>query len=104
MSVESMFDKQAQIIKNISNSTGGWNPTKEKQFIPTRCKIRSLSSRNAFFAAKDVIIATHRIYLPINTNITTEDKISYQDKEFKIISDINKVENQFIQLDLKVIK
>jgi len=104
MSVESMFDKQAQIIKNISNSNTGWNPTKEEQSIPTRCRVKSLSSRNAFFAAKDVIIATHRIYLPINTIITTEDKIKYQDKLFKIISDINKVENQFIQLDLKVIE
>ncbi len=49
MSVESMFDKQAQIIKNISNSTGGWNPTKEEQSIPTRCRVKNLSSRNALF-------------------------------------------------------
>lgn len=104
MSVESMFNNQAQIIKNISTSNAGWNPTKEQQAIDTRCRVRTLSSKNAFFAAKDVIIATHRIYLPINTNITSKDKIRYQEKEYKIISDINKVENQFIQLDLKVIE
>jgi SPP1 family predicted phage head-tail adaptor len=104
MSVESMFNNQAQIIKNISTSNTGWNPTKEQQVIDTRCRVRTLSSTNAFFAAQDVIIATHRIYLPINTNITSKDKIKYQEKEYKIISDINKVENQFIQLDLKVIE
>lgn len=103
MSIESMFDKEVQIIKELPDDSG-WNPTTTKEITTSRCRIRNSSSRNAFFAAKDVIIATHRIYLPIDTVINSKDKIKYQDDEYKIISDINKVGNKYIQLDLKVIE
>ncbi len=104
MSIESMLNKKAQIIK-YSEKSIGWNVENTiLETITVDCRFKILSSRNIFVGAKDMIIPTARIYLKADTLITQKDKIKYKENLYEIVSPINNAgsRDKLLQLDLRI--
>lgn len=106
MSLQNLFNKKVNIIRitKTSDGMGGWTEVKNVLHNNLACRINWKSGTKRIYFDKDSYLRDGVLYCNV-VDITTEDKVQFGAREYKIVSvDDTDELNKFLKLTLKLIE
>jgi len=105
MSLKSMFNTQVKIRRYNSptlDSSGGNIITKTGDIV-VKGNLRLLSADERTVTGRDGVVSTHRLYLPMGTDIAFKDVARINEEEYSVnFVDNPHGKNKFLQVELTI--